>query len=229
MNFLFPGAPETQLEQIPTTETEQPGMGPAIGGVVGGATGASGGLLTPAVLSALIPGIGTVTAVGLAALGLIGLVGGAVIGAAAGGALENAMSDGLPKDELFVYEDALRKGRTVLVALAENEEQAEAVRRALAQAGAESLDAARDKWWLGIRDAEAEAYTVQGWDFTQDEAIYRRGFEAALHPETGGRPYTAVVGYLQAHYASVYDCEAFRRGYERGRAYREEFKRGRTV
>src|SRR4029453_19635808 len=94
MNFLFPGAPKTQLEQIPTTETEQPGMGPAIGGVVGGATGASGGLLTPAVLSALIPGIGTVTAVGLAALGLIGFVGGRVIGAAAGGALENAMSDG---------------------------------------------------------------------------------------------------------------------------------------
>ncbi len=54
------------------------------------------------------------------------------------------MSDGLPKDELFVYEDALRQGRTVLIALTEDATQAEAARAALLQAGAESLDTARD-------------------------------------------------------------------------------------
>ena len=135
INFLVPGISEAQLEQVPTTETEQPGMGPAIGGVVGGAMGASGGLMAPAILSALIPGIGPITAIGIAALGLIGLVGGAAAGAAAGGALENAMSDGLPKDELFVYEDALRQGRTVLIVLTEDTPQAEAAREVLAQAG----------------------------------------------------------------------------------------------
>ncbi len=56
---------------------------------------------------------------------------------------ENARSDGLPKDELVVYEDTLRQGRTVLIALTEDATQAEAAR---GQAGAESLDAARDTW-----------------------------------------------------------------------------------
>jgi hypothetical protein len=229
INFLVPGASELQLEQVPTTETEQPGMGPAIGGVVGGAMGASGGLVAPAILSVLIPGIGPITAIGFAALGIIGLVGGAVAGAAAGSALENAMSDGLPKDELFVYEDALRQGRTVLIALTEDASQAEEARKALAQAGAESLDAARDKWWLGLRDAEAEAYTAQGWNFTQDETTYRRGFEAALRTEVAGKPYADVVGYLQTQYGDMYNNEAFRRGYERGRAYYAGFKERRQT
>lgn len=221
INFLIPGASPAELEQVPTTDTEQPGMGPAIGGLVGGAAGASGGLLSTAVLSTLIPGIGPITAIGVAALGIVGLVGGVLAGAAVGGALENALSSGLPKDELFVYEDALRQGRTVLIACAEDATQAEAVRAALAQAGAESLDAARHDWWLGLRTAEAEKYTAQGWDFTTDEDMYRRGFEAALHADIAGKPYDDVVGYLRAHHADVYDHAAFRRGYERGRAYYE--------
>jgi hypothetical protein len=133
--------------------------------------------------------------------------------------MEDAMSHGLPKDELFVYQDALRKGRTVLFVLTEDDTQAEAARTALVAAGAESLDAARDQWWLGLRDAEAEAYNVQGSDFIRDEDIYRRGFEAALHSEAAGKPYTEAGGYLQTRYASVYDQNAFRRGYERGHAY----------
>lgn len=222
LHFLIPGAAETQLTQAPTTDTEQPGMGPALGGVVGGALGASGGLMTTAVLSALIPGIGPITAIGIAAISLIGGVGGVLAGAAAGNALENAMSDGLPKDELFVYEDALRQGRTVLMVLAEDDPQAAAVRTALAGAGAESVDAARDQWWIGLRDAEAEAYEGQGREFMGDEAIYRCGFEAALHAEAAGKPYTEVGGYLQARYAEVYGHTAFRRGYERGRTYYAE-------
>jgi hypothetical protein len=219
INFLIPDDSKEQLAQVPTTETEQPGIGPALGAVVGGAVGASGGLIAPTIISALIPGIGTVTAIGLAALGMLGAIGGALAGATAGAALENALAEGLPKDELFVYKDALRYGRTVLMALAEDAEQAEAVRQALAQAGAESVDAARERWWLGLRDAEAEAYTAQGGDFTKDEAVYRRGFEAALHTEADGKPYRDVERYLRDCYADVCDTEAFRSGYERGRAY----------
>ena len=63
----MPGAPAAALAEVPTTETEQPGMGGALGSVVGGAVGASGGLMSVAVLSAIIPGIGPVMAVGLAA------------------------------------------------------------------------------------------------------------------------------------------------------------------
>lgn len=218
INCLTPGASAAQLDSVPTTDGEQPGEATVLGGVVGGAAGASSGLLGAAVASALVPGIGPVAAIGLVAAAVLG-VGGAVAGAAAGGALENTLAIGLPKDELFVYEDALRQGRTVLMVLTDQAEQADRVRDVLTQAGAESIDAAREHWWLGLRDAEAEVYTAHGWDFSQDEALYRRGFEAALQPDTSGQLYDEVLGYLQIHYADVYREEAFRRGYARGRAY----------
>jgi len=219
IHFLVPGASPDQPEQVPTSDTEQPGMGPALGGVVGGAMGASGGMMTATVLSALVPGIGTVTAIGLAALSILGLVGGAVAGAVAGGALEDTLANGLPKDELYVYKDALRRGRTVLIALVEDAERVTSVRTALDQAGAESLDAARAQWWVGTRDAEAEAYHATGGDFSRDEDVYRRGFEAALRTEVAGKPYQEAVEYVRLRDADVYNTEAYRRGYERGRAY----------
>jgi hypothetical protein len=227
INLLIPGAPKEQLAAFPTSDTEQPGMGKALGGVVGGTMGASGGLLGAAVASIIIPGIGPITAIGLAAAALFG-VGGAAAGAAVGGALEESMSEGLPKDELFIYEDALKQGRTVVVALADDEHQAETARTSLAQAGAESLDAARDNWWIGLRDAEAEPYHGQGGDFSQDEAVYRHGFEAALQSSTSGKPYEEVQDYLRTYYPQYYNDEAFRRGYERGQAYYESLQ-GRYV
>ena len=219
LHFLMPGAPAAARAEVPTTETEQPGMGGALGSVVGGAVGASGGLMSAAVLSAIIPGIGPVMAGGLGALSLVGAVGGVLAGAAAGGALEHAMADGLPKDELFLYADALRQGRTVLMVLTEEGAQAETVRTTCAQAGAESLDAARDTWWVGLRDAEAEAYTAHGGDFTQDEAVYRRGFEAALRPAIARKPSSEALEALRTSYPDVYAHAAFRRGFARGQAY----------
>lgn len=220
INFLTPGASRAQLETVPTTETEQPGMGKAVGGLVGGAVGISGGALGLSAASAFIPGIGPVIAIGLAAEALLGVVG-AIVGAVVGGAVENALSQGLPKDEIFVYEDALRQGRTVLIILTEDEAQAEAAREVLTQNGAESIDAAREQWWLGLRDAEAEVYTEQGLNFSQDEAAYRQGFEAALHLETSGKTYEEIREYLQTHYPDRYNEEAFRLGYARRRAYHE--------
>src|ERR1044071_5484847 len=73
INFLIPGATQAELERVPTTETEQPGMGPALGGVIGGAMGASG-LMSTAVISTLIPGIGPITSIGMLSLGLVGLL-----------------------------------------------------------------------------------------------------------------------------------------------------------
>jgi hypothetical protein len=221
LNLLTPKATEEQLEAVPTTEAEQPGIGQAIGGVVGAAMGGSGGLIGATIASALIPGIGTVTAIGLTAVGLLGMAAGALTGVVAGGALENSLSHGLPKDELYIYKDALRRGRTVVMALTEDTDQAEAARQAVTQAGAESLDAARQNWWVGVRDAEEETYTAQHGDFLQAEAVYRRGFEAALRWEVAGKSYDEATGYLRTHYGDVYEQEAFRRGYARGRVYAE--------
>jgi hypothetical protein len=135
--------------------------------------------------------------------------------------LENTLEVGLPKDELFIYEDALRQGRSVLFVLAKDTDQADQVRGALASAGAESLDAAREHWWLGMRDAEAEAYTGQGFDFTRDERIYRKGFEAALRSTAAGKSYTEALDFLKSYYPEEYREEAFRRGYARGQDYRQ--------
>jgi hypothetical protein len=216
---LLPGASSEQLDAVPTTDAEQPGIGKVVGGVVGGAHGAFGGLAGAAVASALIPGIGPVMTVGLAAAALFGL-GGAVAGAVVGDALENSLEVGLPKDELYIYEDALRQGRIVLIVLAADKDQADEVREVLVHTGAESIDAAHEHWWLGVREAEAEVYTAEGFDFTRDEPLYRQGFEAALKAAVAGKSYDDAGDYVRSHYPESYREEAFRRGYARGQAYR---------
>jgi hypothetical protein len=217
VSVLTPGDSKQMVERrVPTSDTEQPGMGLAVGGVVGGAIGAAGGLeLGAAAASVFLPGVGPVIAMGLLGAALLG-AGGAAVGAATGSAIETAASDGLPKDELFVYEDALRRGRSVLIVLAKDDDQATIVRGVLDREGAESLDAAREEWWIGLRPAEEEEYRGEGHDFQKDEDTYRRGFEAALHPDTRGKPYEEAVTGLRDRYSSDYTQYSFRHGYERG-------------
>src|SRR5437588_6408695 len=189
INFLTPGTTDEKVEaSVPTTETEQPGMGSAMGGAVGGALGAAGGMTIGAtVASLLVPGVGPILAAGVLGAALFG-AGGAAAGALAGGALEESV-EGLPHDELYIYEDALRQGRSVIIVVADDDAQAETARGVLTQAGAESVDAARENWWVGLRDVEEEHYTGQGGDFKNDESTYRRGFEAAQHPRVRDKGY----------------------------------------
>ena len=72
---------EEQVHSVPVSETEQPGVGKAIGGVVGAALGMAGGFELGVGITALVPGVGPVLAVGLAGMALLG-AGGAVAGAA---------------------------------------------------------------------------------------------------------------------------------------------------
>jgi hypothetical protein len=177
---VSPGASAEALRAIPTTDAEQPGIGPALGAVVRGTMGVAGGA---AVAALVLPGVGPVTVLGVLTPLLLG-VGGAIGGAAAGAGLDEALTDGLPKDERYVYEDALRRGRSLVLAVVDDGAQAEAAREVLAREGAESVDAAREHWWLGLRSAEAEAYTSEGGDFERDEQRYRLGFDA---PASCGR------------------------------------------
>jgi len=216
INLLFPGVSEDALRRLPTDEGEQPGMGEAVGAVVGTGLGASSGAYLGAATSALIPGIGPVLAIGAGAAALLGIAG-AVGGAAAGGALEDALSDGLPKDEWFVYQDALRQGHAIVIVSAADDEQAETVRRTLERHGAESVDAARERWWIGLRSAEAEHY--HNGDFKAAEPRFRRGFETALHPDARGRPYETVTALLRQQCPNEYQDPAFRDGYRSGQEY----------
>ena len=225
INLLAPHTTGSDVDaEVPTTETEQPGMGKAVGGVVGGAIGVAGGLpLGAAAASLFVPGVGPIIAAGLIGAALLG-AGGAAAGVTAGGALENSVDTGLPHDELYVYEDALRKGRTVVIIGADDDEEAERLRESLTRAGAESVDAARESWWIGLRDAEQEQYTGQGRDFNADEPRYRRGFEASLHPSVRGKSYEQAADVLRQRHHDDYGDEAFRCGYERGCVYLGELK-----
>jgi hypothetical protein len=220
ISVLSPHTSETDIEAVvPTTEAEQPGMGRALGGAVGGALGVASGMHAGAVAaSILVPGVGPVLAIGLIGAALFG-AGGAAAGALAGGALEEGIDDGLPRDELYVYEDALRRGRSIVIAFADDEQIAENARAALMQAGAETVDAAREEWWIGLRGAEQEHYTSQGGDFKVDEAKYRLGFEAALHPSRRGKSAGDVAENLKQKYGDDSAARAFRHGYERGQQY----------
>jgi hypothetical protein len=164
-------------------------------------------------VSLVVPGVGPVLALGALGAVLFGL-GGAAVGAA----LDRNLREGLPRDEMYVYEDALRRGRTVVVALPETEAEAERARAVLSAAGAESIDAAREQWWLGMRDAEAAEYAATGGDFRRDEDTYRRGFEAACALRDR-RSYTEALDDLRGRCPDVYEREAFRQGFARGRAY----------
>ena len=222
INYLAPGASEEQIHATPVSTTEQPGMGKALGGVVGGALGAAGGFPLGVGLTALVPGVGPVLAAGLAGMALLG-AGGAMAGAKAGAAAEEESTVGLPADEIFFYEDALRNGRTVLIVMANGATEAHRAQEILGEAGAESIDAARDAWWIGLRDAEAEHYQALGYDFqVEQERGYRYGFEAALRRQTRGKSHADAAEYLKREFPDYWDSEWFRAGFARGRQYQEQ-------
>jgi hypothetical protein len=211
--LLTPDSGPEKIDEIPTDEGEQPGMGSALGGVVGGAVG----LATGAVLSNLVlPGIGPILTLSLSAGGGLG---GALIGAAGGSAAERALSNGLPKDEIFFYEDALRRQRSLVIAMADSEDNATSARFIMECNKAESVDAAREKWWIGIRDDEAREYDRRHGDFSAQERVYRAGFEAALSRELRNYPLSEAEGRLRKKFPDIADHQVFRHGYERGRQY----------
>jgi hypothetical protein len=221
VNLLFPESPEEAIHAIATSETEEPGVGGAIGGVLGAALGMSAGFELGVAATALIPGVGPILAVGVAGAALLG-VGGGVGGALLGEKADERTTDGVPADELFFYEDALRQRKSLVLVLAKDQAEEERAHKLLEEAGAQSIDAARKDWWLGLRDAQAEHYRSLGRNFEQDQDVYRAGFESALRRECRGKSVDELSDCLKWWYPDVWDTDAFKRGFERGRAYREE-------
>ena len=79
------------------------------------------------------------------------------------------------------------------------------------------LDAMRENWWEELRTGEAAHY--EG-DFDRDEPNYRRGYEAALHPQRRGRAYADAEDELRGAYAGTVLDRPFKSGYERGLSHR---------
>jgi len=70
--------------------------------------------------------------------------------------VEEKLSFGVPHDELLVYEEAVRRGRALVVAATTSSEEADAARDALKVAGAQSVDVAREDWAVGLHDADGK-------------------------------------------------------------------------
>jgi hypothetical protein len=138
--------PGSDPNRVPTDEGEAPGTGAAIGAVVGAATGASVGLPLGAAVAFLVPGIGPVIALGVLGAALFGAG-----GAAVGSALEQSLVTGVPRDDRLVYAEALRRGRSVVLALADDTERAEAAQHIIEASGGESVAAASRSYGTEIR------------------------------------------------------------------------------
>jgi hypothetical protein len=208
-SLLTPGDMSQQVEWVRFDAAESAGAGRG----------------QPGLTSAFLPGVGRVTGAGALAIAILRAAG-ARIDAAAGESPKDALVEALPEDEIFLYEDALRDGRSVVIALAEDSIAAEPIRESLVKQGGEASDARRQQWWMGLRDNEREHYSASGRNFTQDEKFYRLGFEAALHARTRCMEFDQVSAEmdsrledLERQYPEADIEEPFTRGYRRGREY----------
>jgi hypothetical protein len=219
IGLVTPEGQSTGDTTVPISDTEYPGMGTAMGAAVGGAMGAAGGAtLGLAAATLFIPGVGPVLAFGLLGAALLGGTG-AAVGAAVGDKLEEGLGEGLPHEDVYLYEYALRSGHSVVVVHAENEEQASKARALFNRTGAMDLDRLRDTWWSNVREDERSGYSTAGRDFEADEVSYRRGFEAAQHKQRRGKPYSECEEDLRNVYSDDELNEPFRRGFDRGVNY----------
>ena len=225
IGIVRPGTRPERLEAgVPVTDTEDPGMGRAMGAAVGGAMGAAGGATAGlAIASLVIPGIGPLIAFGMVGAGLLGIVG-AAAGSAVGDTIEEELGEGIPHEDVYLFEDALRHGHSVVIAYVDEGDQADEATEAMNNAGAEDLDTMRENWWEELREGEHAHYTTGGGDFDQDEENYRRGYEAALHPRRTGKAYSDVEDELRTAYANTVLDRPFQSGYERGLSHRSRLE-----
>jgi hypothetical protein len=201
LTLLTPGTDVRRLASVPVDEGEAPGTGAAIGAVTGVATGAGVGLPIGAAVSVVVPGIGPIIAFGLLGAALFGAG-----GAAIGNALENTLTQGVPRDDLFVIEDALRGGQSVVIAFVDDEATAMRAHSALADQGGLDFDTARDRWWSALPEAERGRFEPV------EEHVYRCGFEAAQWCDDREN--------VRPLHGDLIDQPAFQRGFERGYDYR---------
>lgn len=228
IGLVTPGHDGEEIERgLPVTDTERPGMGRAMGAAVGGAMGAAGGAtLGLAAATLAVPGIGPLIGFGMVGAALLGIVG-ATAGSAVGETIEEELGEGVPHEDVYLYEDALRHGHSVLIAYSETDDQADKVEDVLNHSGAMDLDELRENWWDELRDGERAHYHGEGRNFDNDEERYRTGFEAAQHPQRRGKAYTDVQDDLRSAHGDDQLDSAFRAGYERGQAHLSKYSENR--
>ena len=147
--FLTQDQSQAEIASVPTTDAESDGMGKTLGSYVGGIMGAGAGLYLGSALASLaVPGVGPILAVGIGAAGVLGL-GGAAVGGTVGNATEHAMDEGVPKDDVVVYRELLRRRGSLVIVNVDSEELADRARAMIHQNGTEDVETFRND----LRDA----------------------------------------------------------------------------
>lgn len=198
INYLTPG---NAAGEANTAAGLARGTGATLGGILG--MGAS---------TFLIPGLGPIAGVGLIA----GAVAGSALGAVMGKAVDRKTD--VPREDLYFYEEALKRGQTILIVDVHHGDEETRVRNILEHSGGRSIDSLRREWWSSLRDREREYVRLRG-QGDWKEADYRSGFEAALHPATRGQDYDQAAAYIERCYPGPCKTEVFRVGFDRGRQY----------
>jgi hypothetical protein len=138
-------AVEEKLESMPTTDAEADGMGKSVGALMGGGVGATlGWAAGAAVANLLVPGVGTIFTLGLGGAALLGL-GGAVAGAEVGDVTEHALDTGVPKDDVILYRQLLKEGRSLIVVNVDDEDLAKTAKSVMKEQGGETPDQVRNQ------------------------------------------------------------------------------------
>jgi hypothetical protein len=207
ISVFTPGSTPHPLSSVETSDTEQGGMGAAMAGSILGALGLGIGVML------FVPVIGAVSVLGALAAGLMG-AGGIAAGAAVGSMLERKSLEGLiPVDEVYVYEDALAQGLSIVLVTPDVELAAETM-QILKAAGAASIDAAKESWWVGLKDWRKLNYDAPDQEGLLEDPAYREGFEVALRHEAVGKSDVEGKADLAAERPAP-----FWLGYSEGRAY----------
>jgi hypothetical protein len=151
--LLTPEASPEQVSEVPTTESERPGIGKAITSVVGAGIGSGAGLgIGTAVASLLVPGVGTIFAIGLGAAAALGLTG-AAIGAKVGEEEEAYLDTGVPRDDIGCYRVLLRQGRSLVIAETDSPGVADELRHIMRWHNGERFEDARHRLQTGCEPA----------------------------------------------------------------------------
>jgi len=150
LNFIAPATEPEKINAVPVTQDMQP-----VGRYLGAALGSAVGLAIGATI--FLPGLGAITLGGLAAAALFG-VGGGLLGGAAAEKADEVAFQGFPADEVYLYKDAVRQGRSVVFVMTDDRTIASRARKVLADAGAETVDPARKDENVGTETAERLHY-----------------------------------------------------------------------
>lgn len=189
------------------------------GHVVGAISGFAGGTLAGAVAMLLMAEGSLFVTVGTIALASLAGVG---VGAAAGDAVQKTFGPPLSYEDHLIYEDTLRHGGDVLIVFPSDEGKAETAQEIFTALGVEGVEDARGHWWHRLREDKAAALGMLHEGVTATEVEYLRGFDAALDPRMSGSSCEKAIAFLHEQERAVYQEQTFRRGYERGQAYRRE-------